>query len=856
MAWNVHEPREGEFDFSGDRDVVRFVKTAADLGLYVILRPGPYICSEWDFGGFPSWLSTKQGIELRTNNPVFTSYFLRFFDQILPQLAQLDVAHGGNIILVQNENEHHMPCIPGRLEYFRRIALAFAEAGFRVPVVHCNRLFEGKIDDMIECINTWDHPIDDVARIRARQPDAPVLVTEFWCGGFDSWGRHHVTKDPRTVVRKAIEMLGVGAQVNYYMWHGGTNFGFCGGRVQYDSFYHITTSYDMDAPLAEGGELTEKYYDTKLVNMLANSMGSYFAESTAGSLQPAGYKDTMVAWLSGPRGDWAMVTSSGSEGAGKGEGVARTRLRLPSRRILDLTLEPFGAIIVPVGLRLDSGDVLDYTNLMPLGLFDGSVLVLHGQKGQSCELSINGQELTAVVPDTDEPQAISLGRTTVLFLHTDLARRCFWVDDRLVIGPDYVGSDVTDIRPLRGSLTYFESTASDPVVLKTVTAPAGKALPIIGTWKKVSTCAEPIDSSLSWQEIPGPLDLDALGVHYGYGWYRVRLHASAKRVYSVFMPECEDRATIFKDGEPVGTWGYGSGATREPLQIELEEGVNTLTILVDNLGRFCHSWRMGERKGLFGHIYEADEIDVGQPRFSPGGEFSADMIPHLPGHRNEDDHIPELLTMERWTADVEIDLNEVRPLYVCFQTKHNALVMCNGKVSRFFDIPGAGFGDLMLKDQLKKGINRLRFVLFGRVEADALKSLRVYRLKSCLTDEGCSWWFRRWQVPPQCEDEASAGGPEGLPAWYSTAFPATDYTGPLYLKLRGAVKGQLYLNGHNLGRYWVCAPQDTYYLPECWLGEVNELLVFDETGAVPAGAELIDDRAWVEAGDLKAEDEG
>lgn len=123
-------------------------------------------------------------------------------------------------------------------------------------------------------------------------------------------------------------------------------------------------------------------------------------------------------------------------------------------------------------------------------------------------------------------------------------------------------------------------------------------------------------------------------------------------------------------------------------------------------------------------------------------------------------------------------------------------------------------------------------------------------------DEGCSWWFRRWQVPPQFGDEEFAGGPEGLPAWYSTTFPATDYTGPLYLKLRGAVKGQLYLNGHNLGRYWVCAPQDTYYLPECWLGEVNELLVFDETGAVLAGAELIDDRAWVEAGDLKAEDEG
>ncbi len=249
MAWNYHELAEGKWDFTGDRNVAAFITLAGEMGLYVILRPGPYICSEWDFGGLPAYLTTKSGIAYRTSNATFTHYFDKYFRQLLPRLADLQITRNGKIILIQNENEYSYTTMPDRLAYLEFISQLIRRAGFDIPIIHCNWGSEPALGDSIEALNGWGSEIAQDQGIRQRQPNAPVLWTEFWPGWFDAWGTPHPTKSPRETTRRAMEILGGGGQVNYYMFHGGTNFGFWGSRLMSngDGAYQ-TTSYDSDAP--------------------------------------------------------------------------------------------------------------------------------------------------------------------------------------------------------------------------------------------------------------------------------------------------------------------------------------------------------------------------------------------------------------------------------------------------------------------------------------------------------------------------------------------------------------------------------------------------------------------------------
>ena len=825
MAWNFHEPLEGQWELTGDQDIASFVRMAGDMGLYVILRPGPYICAEWDFGGLPAWLTAKQGISFRTNNAAYTHYYDKYLAKVLPRLAELQVSRGGNIIAIQNENEYFMTTVPDRMEYLEFINRLFQRSGFDVPIINCNLFSDPPVPDNIECVNGYDRVVRDLKRMRLRQGDAPLLVTEFWCGWYDRWGGEHQMRSAADVARKALECLGCGAQYNYYMWHGGTNFGFWGGHQGPTGDTYQTTSYDFDAPLAEGGGLTEKYYFTRLVNMLARHMGRFFAAS---KMDPPGvsiHEQASVMNISGSLGRWAIVTSGGQND------LESARISLPDGTTLTVPLQPLGATAVPVGLVLSVQHTLDYANLMPLGFFGRKILVLHAPAGWAGRLSINGEEIQCKVPAGKEPQIIEHQELLVVIVNSDLAMRTWLVDETLLFGPDYVGETLEDVKCRPGTKQYTLLTFDGQVKHKKLkAAPAKKPpTPKLSPWERIAVCTEPVSDKLQWRKIDRPRDVDRLGLHYGYVWYRLQIEQERARSRRLFFPDCEDRATVYLNGDLVGVWGRGPNATRSPMPANFKRGTNVLTLLVDNLGRRNFGARLGELKGLFGHVYDAKCLRTVRFKLKPSEGFSRRIVPRQLGYLAK-----TLEKLPMWEATADIQLSKVVPIHLSFShLPCHLAVLCNDRVAGFFPGTEDNCGDVTLGAELKVRKNQIKLLLWGQVQADDLQHLQLHMLNEPVSAKA-KWSVRPWKLPE----------PGGLivgkdrPAWYAASFKYAGGDNPLFIHIIGAKKGQVFLNGHNIGRFWNVGPQQYYYLPECWLADKNELLLFEEQGNIPRRSSL------------------
>lgn len=268
ICWNLHERKEGEFDFSGRLDLVRFIEEATELGLKIILRPGPYICAEFEFGGLPSWLLSYPNMKIRNSNPLFLSklnnYLVQVFDRIRPYLC----TNGGNIIMLQVENEYGS--YGDDKEYLKAVADIYRRSGMDVLLFTSdggNELMHrsGSIDGIFCSANFGSNPEGNFAVIKKYRPDQPLFCSEYWNGWFDHWYEQHHTRSGEDTAKTLGEMLRMGASVNFYMLHGGTNFGFTNGANFFDTYQPTVTSYDYDAPISECGDLTEKYYQIKKV---------------------------------------------------------------------------------------------------------------------------------------------------------------------------------------------------------------------------------------------------------------------------------------------------------------------------------------------------------------------------------------------------------------------------------------------------------------------------------------------------------------------------------------------------------------------------------------------------------------
>lgn len=274
IPWNLHEPKEGVFDFSGNKDVEAFAKLAQEMGLWVILRPSPFICAEWEFGGLPAWLLAYPNMKVRTDTSVFLEKVDAYYRELFAHIKELQITKGGPVLMMQVENEYGS--FGNDKMYLRKIRSLMEKYGAEVPLFTA----DGAWDDTLEAGSLIDEGIlptgnfgsrsDEnldamVSFFKRHDKDFPLMCMEFWDGWFNRWGEEIIRRDAQDLADEVRTLL-QRASINLYMFQGGTNFGFyngCSARQEKD--LPQITSYDYDAVLTEWGEPTEKFYKIQQV---------------------------------------------------------------------------------------------------------------------------------------------------------------------------------------------------------------------------------------------------------------------------------------------------------------------------------------------------------------------------------------------------------------------------------------------------------------------------------------------------------------------------------------------------------------------------------------------------------------
>ena len=266
IFWNIHEQQEGQFNFTDNNDIAEFCRIAQKNGMYVIVRPGPYVCAEWEMGGLPWWLLKKKDIKLRERDPYFMERVKIFEEKVGEQLKPLTIQNGGPIIMIQVENEYgsygeDKPYISEIRDCLRGIY------GKELELFQCDwssNFEKNGLDDLTWTMNfgTGANIDQQFRRLGELRPNAPKMCSEFWSGWFDKWGARHETRPAKDMVEGMDEMLSKGISFSLYMTHGGTSFGHWAGANS-PGFAPDVTSYDYDAPINEWGLATPKFWELR-----------------------------------------------------------------------------------------------------------------------------------------------------------------------------------------------------------------------------------------------------------------------------------------------------------------------------------------------------------------------------------------------------------------------------------------------------------------------------------------------------------------------------------------------------------------------------------------------------------------
>lgn len=855
--WMLHEPRPGRFDFDGPADVRTFVDLCREAGMYVVLRAGPFVGSDYDGGGLPSWLTEMNGIRLREANEIFVERIALYFRKLLAGLVDLQMTRSrkGCIVAVQAEQSWYCTNPATADAYLGEVMRHLRENGVTVPILTANDLW-AEAEGATETWTGEEALLDNLRQFRAIQEHAPRIVSAFTACQVQVWGdaveNNH---SPRAVLHNFAQVLAAGAQPIVRPFHGGTNFAFSAGRRAGRTDGFVGTAHAIHAPLGEAGSRGHKYDHLKRLATFASHFGAVFAE-----LDPTYQPITIDLNTSSQRGDSvSVVPLRGSRGRiafvfGATTGHTATTLLLDNGLSLPVDLGD-----QPVGWYLFDADLggnarLDYANLCPFALVDRQVLVLHGPEKLQAVVSINGSLVQATVPSGTRPVVMEHMGITLVICNQAQVDATYTDGKQVHVGCAGLATDGTPL-PRNGFNEIVSVGAhAETTIHKSDTGGRRPPMTKLGEWVAAPAVPQTTGTSPRYASLAGPETLDSCGTNTGYGWYRVSFKNGLARKRLVAIPESGVRLHLYAEGEFLGIVGDGPEAIRGPFELKLPKGDVTIVGLADHTGRFCEGNDLARKKGWYGHMLEVSPMKVGRPKTIDAEPLDAlalrpFLIGQSKGRLTESRHLlwkfthrkksPVLLSIQQAFVSGVFILNDVPLAYFAGPTSDGAM-------------------DMLLDpekiESMKRGNNELRFAPdagYGESVDELLAHFKLLEVVDAVTSNA-KWSFARWEPPVGTlyEDVSKTGAKSlsGRPCWWRSTFDVRSTELPLWFDTTGLSKGQVFINGRNLGRYFTTTaggkkvgPQTKLYVPETWVktDESNEIVVFDEHGCDPFRTTII-----------------
>jgi len=796
LPWNLLEPMPGHFEFTGLCDLERFLELCRERRLFVLLRPGPYICAEWDLGGLPAWL-IEEGVSLRGPDPVYLRHVERYFNEVFRRIGhyQRTESADGPIILAQVENEFWMSHPEGlrHLDEIRRLLLA---AGASVPLTDCNMLYN--TPPTLHTINGgWNYPAN-FQRMRREFPDQPLLATEFHCGWFTTTVRGPSDGQlvERGIFRDTLRYVARGVMLNRYMFIGGTNFGNWGARTAAGEF--VTASYDFLAPVTEGGGRSEKYYYARL----ANRIERLFADQLAQSPRPCEavyiHAHPHAITRQTPAGDLVFIFKT-IDNEPEQEcvplifGIWR---RCTARFTREIT-----ARVMPVAFTIAPDVQVDFCEpqLFHIRECDGVCeLFLYDSAGQTAELSINNLTRLIEFPGPE-------GEPVTMNWDNRIRLRLFNLQQALRFTPAETAAGF-----------QFEAKPEPPP------APEVRWRP----WRGIGF--DPKANGSAPAPVAGFASLGKLGAPYDQGIFAFHRHLSAPVTAHLYLRDLHDRAHIFVNGRLAGTLGMDTAATCQPLPVSFEPGANKIWILLGNWGHDTDCHGHSEGKGFAGAPCLVKPV---APEWSEAPAMSLqrrDIKDWLSANMMQNAHIDldERFTLHPWKMRLPLATS----LHVAIPSQAAPFfVFLDGQLAHVST--GRGWS---IDIERSHTTLKIAFIRPDLRAAFAYDRVVVAANPTPLAPS-------ELHFAPLARPNPAATNPvvSNQPAWFVGGFHlATIPVRGLLLDLASLSRGRVWLNGRLLARYWIPSPQTRYWIPASWLAQANDLVLFDEEGRSPAQISL------------------
>lgn len=850
VYWGGHEREPGVFDFEGENDLRAFIEMIAEEGLYCILRPGPYIGGEWDFGGLPAYLHGVKGkkgqwLRYRENEPLFMEAVDRHLRAVFGQVGDLQISQpgGGPIVLVQVEHQWHSGNPEGGSAYFDRLVSMLRQQGCGVPLINNNNLWQ----DAEGTIDAW-HGDEDLPvmmrQLALVKPDAPPMAISMPCASFDSCGASQADPfDAATLEYRLAGLIGAGAQFNLDPFHAGTHLGFNSGRLVEATSAYPAAKAASGTPLDEAGHRGSHYAAAKRLCTFASQFGHVLAASDNVPTPSIALNETNhpIAMLhrSGSQGEVTMLLKSAKDK------TTHTPLMLPDGLTLDVPHAGQRAAWVLRNASLAGAATLDYTSLSPWAVLGRSLLVVFGPAGSEGVVSIDGQHHIVKVPTGKTPLIIEGDPVQLVVLSREQLDAAYPCDDGLYVGCDGMDADNRPI-PKKGWATLTKIGLDGHANSKRMASPSKPAAPKLSGWQALSISSLVDGSDAAFQPIEGATPLGALGQPMGYGWYRFTQNKPLSG--DAMLHAGGDRLHVYQQGKLSALLGKGSGASDGPTPMTLK---GDAVVLADALGRFSGGQELGQDpKGLVDNLHFVKAIKLDKPAQTKQPSSDPFTLGAFIAHQQAG--VRPMSEAYTWMVKPE----SRKPVILEIHGLADAcIVSVNEQPIRYFGGSLSGGTLRLLLDPAAQGPmtggkNSIKLEMLAPLPNNTVidKHIRFYQTTGKTTPrEGYA--FAPWTIPA-ADDKGWRAVPKALPSmpgWLKCSFEIGSTDVPLYLEPTGMSKGQVILNGHNVCRYWqqtregkAVGPQEAYYLPEPWLhtARPNHLLLFDEHSRTPGKVKL------------------